>query len=156
MIVDFIHPSTYVSFTSRDFSHLLIRVEKAVKICTSDTATSIVKEAKFIIIWLYCLFASHTSTVHQRGVLLIPGTAHRLAALSCRPFTFYAYFSRHGSYLLYFVSMPIFLRARDTIRDALPDQRAVALTLPFVPMIDAVCTGLPYLLSLWESVRRTL
>ena len=154
MIVDFIHPSTYVSFTSRDFSHLLIRIEKAVKICTLDAAATI--PDKIVLDNRAAFLRLHTSTVHQRGVLLIPGTAHRLAALGCRPFTFYRCFSRHSSYLLYFVSMPTFFRARDTIREALQDPRAVALTLPFVPIIDAVCTGLPYLLSLWERVRRTL
>ena len=99
MIIDFIHSSAYVSFTSCDFSHLLIGIEKAVKICTLDATVFIVKETEFVIIGLYSLLTSHASTVYQRSVLLIPGTAHRLAALSCGPFTFWTCFSCHDIHL---------------------------------------------------------
>ena len=70
----------------RDFLHPLIRVKNTVKICTSDTPTTIAD--KIVLDNRAAFLRLHTSTVHQRGVLLIPGTAYRLAAFSCGPIIF--------------------------------------------------------------------
>ena len=70
-----------------DFPHLLIRVKNTVKICTLDAAATIAD--KIVLDNRAAFLRLHTPTVHQRGVLLIPGTAYWLAALSCGPFTFW-------------------------------------------------------------------